>query len=148
MSKAAMSADALAPQTTAANAAPLIDKQAMTDQIMRVKLARGLSWEAMGEALSMSPVWLASACLGMNSAPPERDSLRAFKALILPPPSFLPLSSFRRRPESTPAWMQVVERRLEQTAEEGGPGCQVDNAGDACRDNPWLSFPLARAWIM
>ena len=72
MSKAAMSADALAPQTTAANAAPLIDKQTMTDQIMRVKLARGLSWEAMGEALSMSPVWLASACLGMNSAPPER----------------------------------------------------------------------------
>lgn len=72
MSKAAMSASPLAPQTIAANAAPLIDKQTMTDRIMRVKLARQLSWEAMGEDLSMAPVWLASACLGMNSAPPER----------------------------------------------------------------------------
>lgn len=72
MSEAAMSANPLTPQTTAANADILIDKQTMTDRIMQIKIARGLSWETMSEALSMSPVWLASACLGMNSAPPER----------------------------------------------------------------------------
>ena len=36
--------------------------------------------------------------------------------------------------------MQVVERRLEQAAEEGGPECQADCVGDACRE-PMLSFP-------
>ena len=30
--------------------------------------------------------------------------------------------SFQRKPESTPAWTQVVERRLEQAAEEGDDG--------------------------
>ena len=72
MSKQSMSASTLASPAIAANADTLIDKQTMTDRIMQVKIARGLNWETMGEALSMSPVWLASACLGMNSAPPER----------------------------------------------------------------------------
>ena len=35
---------------------------------------------------------------------------------------FLSSSSFQRRLESTPAWMQVVERRREQAAEEGAAG--------------------------
>ena len=39
---------------------------------MVAKSEQGLSWEAMGAELDMSPVWLASACLGMNSAPPEK----------------------------------------------------------------------------
>lgn len=46
-----------------------MDKVAMTETIIAAKLAKGLSWETMGKALGMSPVWLASACLGMNSAP-------------------------------------------------------------------------------
>jgi cyanate lyase len=46
-----------------------VDKQSMTDKIISAKVAKGLSWEVMGESLGMSPVWLASACLGMNSAP-------------------------------------------------------------------------------
>lgn len=49
-----------------------MDKETMTDTIIATKLAKGLSWEAMGKELGMSPVWLASACLGMNSAPPEK----------------------------------------------------------------------------
>ncbi len=49
-----------------------MDKLTMTDTIVGAKIAKGLSWEAMGEALGMSPVWLTSACLGMNSAPPEK----------------------------------------------------------------------------
>ncbi len=49
-----------------------MDKQTMTDTIVSAKVAKGLSWETMATDLSMSPVWLASACLGMNSAPPAR----------------------------------------------------------------------------
>jgi cyanate lyase len=44
----------------------------MTDTIIGAKLAQGLSWESIGKDLNMSPVWLASACLGMNSAPLEK----------------------------------------------------------------------------
>ncbi|WP_188151763.1 cyanase [Teredinibacter waterburyi] len=49
-----------------------MDKQAMTDLIVSTKVAKGLTWEKMGSDLSMSSVWLASACLGMNSAPKEK----------------------------------------------------------------------------
>jgi len=49
-----------------------VDKQQMTDLIVTTKAVRGLTWEKMGEDLGMSPVWLASACLGMNGAPPEK----------------------------------------------------------------------------
>ena len=49
-----------------------MNKETMTEKIMQVKADRGLTWEAMGKALSISPVWLASACLGMSSASPER----------------------------------------------------------------------------
>ncbi|WP_096085142.1 cyanase [Agaribacterium haliotis] len=49
-----------------------MDKQLMTDIIISKKAEKGLTWEAIGAELGMSPVWLASACLGMNSAPPEK----------------------------------------------------------------------------
>lgn len=48
-----------------------MDKQAMTDAIMAVKIEKKLTWEAIGAELGMSPVWLTSACLGMNSASAE-----------------------------------------------------------------------------
>ena len=51
-----------------------MDKLTMTETIIATKLEKGLSWETMGKELEMSPVWLASACLGMNSAPPEKAS--------------------------------------------------------------------------
>jgi len=44
----------------------------MTDLIIATKLEKGLSWETIGSDLGMSPVWVASACLGMNSAPPDK----------------------------------------------------------------------------
>lgn len=49
-----------------------MDKLTMTETIVSTKLAKGLGWETMAGDLGMSPVWLASACLGMNSAPPEK----------------------------------------------------------------------------
>jgi len=48
-----------------------MNKQSMTDIIVSTKAEKGLTWEKMGKDLGMSPVWLASACLGMNSAPKE-----------------------------------------------------------------------------
>ncbi|WP_430460796.1 cyanase [Thalassolituus sp. LLYu03] len=49
-----------------------MDKVTMTETIIAAKLAKGLSWEKMGKDLGMSPVWLTSACLGMNSAPADK----------------------------------------------------------------------------
>lgn len=49
-----------------------MDKVTMTETIIAAKLARNLSWEQMGTDLGMSPVWLTSACLGMNSAPADK----------------------------------------------------------------------------
>ena len=49
-----------------------MDKLTMTETIVSKKIEKGLSWETMGKDLGMSPVWLTSACLGMNSAPPEK----------------------------------------------------------------------------
>lgn len=50
----------------------MMDKVSMTETIVAAKLEKGLTWEQIGNDLDMSPVWLTSACLGMNSAPPER----------------------------------------------------------------------------
>ena len=49
-----------------------MNKQSMTDIIVSTKTAKGLTWESMGKDLGVSPVWLASVCLGMNSAPKEK----------------------------------------------------------------------------
>ena len=49
-----------------------MNKITMTETIISIKLAKGLSWESMASDLGMSTVWLTSACLGMNSAPPEK----------------------------------------------------------------------------
>ena len=49
-----------------------MDKLTMTETIIAAKLAKGLTWETIGKDLEMSPVWVTSACLGMNSAPPEK----------------------------------------------------------------------------
>ncbi|MDX1696527.1 MAG: cyanase, partial [Ketobacteraceae bacterium] len=49
-----------------------MDKLTMTETIISAKLSKELTWETMGSDLGISPVWLASACLGMNSAKPEQ----------------------------------------------------------------------------
>jgi|TARA_R110002095_G_scaffold114231_2_gene99777 cyanate lyase len=49
-----------------------MNKQSMTDAIISAKVSKKLTWEIMASDLGVSPVWLASACLGMNSAPTEK----------------------------------------------------------------------------
>lgn len=45
-----------------------MNKQEMTDVIVTTKVNKGLTWETIATDLGLSPVWLTSACLGMNSA--------------------------------------------------------------------------------
>ena len=49
-----------------------MDKLTMTETIIAAKLEKGLSWEIIGKDTGISPVWLTSACLGMNSAPTDK----------------------------------------------------------------------------
>lgn len=79
-----------------------MDKQAMTDAIISAKARMGLTWDAIGAELGMSPVWLASACLGMNSAPrPKADAIAKF--LNLEPEVADALTDF-----PTKVWAQTV----------------------------------------
>lgn len=45
----------------------MMNKELMTARILEAKVKQGLSWEALAEAIGMSPVFTTSACLGMNS---------------------------------------------------------------------------------
>jgi cyanate lyase len=40
-------------------------------QIRAAKKAKKLTWKKIGEQVGHAPVWVASVCQGMNSAPPE-----------------------------------------------------------------------------
>ena len=79
-----------------------MNKQEMTDAIVTAKAGKGLTWEAMGKELSISPVWLASACLGMNSAPADKAGAIA-KYLGLGPDVAEALAAF-----PTKVWAQTV----------------------------------------
>ena len=79
-----------------------MDKQMMTDIIVSTKVEKGLTWETMGKELGMSPVWLASACLGMNSAPADKAEAIA-SYLELPAEVATALKAF-----PTKIWDQAV----------------------------------------
>ncbi|RLK48161.1 cyanate lyase [Alkalispirillum mobile] len=44
-----------------------MNKSQMREAILAAKQSKGMSWEAIGEATGMSPVFICSACLGENS---------------------------------------------------------------------------------
>jgi cyanate lyase len=46
-------------------------KLEMTEAIMAAKKSSGLSWEALSDKVGLGPVFLTSACLGMNSLQAE-----------------------------------------------------------------------------
>ncbi len=79
-----------------------MDKVTKTETIVAAKLAKGDSWETIGKALGMSPVWVTSACLGMNSAPPEKAAAIA-EYLGLGPEVVTALEAF-----PTKIWDQAV----------------------------------------
>ena len=49
----------------------MMTKIEMTEQIMLAKHQKGISWQAIAEAVELSEVYVTSACLGMNSLKPE-----------------------------------------------------------------------------
>jgi cyanate lyase len=49
-----------------------MNKVEMTEAIILAKTSQSLTWEKIGTDLGSSPVWLTSACLGMNSAPKDK----------------------------------------------------------------------------
>lgn len=49
-----------------------MNKALMTEKILEAKDNKNITWEALAESIGMSPVWTTSACLGMNSMPPEK----------------------------------------------------------------------------
>lgn len=48
-----------------------MDKKIMTESIIKAKIAKDLSWEAIAAEVGMSPVWTTSACFGENSMPAD-----------------------------------------------------------------------------
>jgi cyanate lyase len=48
-----------------------MNKLEMTEVIMVAKTKSGLGWEGVAEQVGLAPVFLTSACLGMNSLKPE-----------------------------------------------------------------------------
>lgn len=45
----------------------MMNKELMTAKILEAKVSKGMTWEAIAEAVGLSPVFTTSACLGMNS---------------------------------------------------------------------------------
>jgi cyanate lyase len=55
----------LTPSSCKADA--LLTKEQMTDRIITAKVKKQLTWTAIAGQIGVDEVWLASACLGMNS---------------------------------------------------------------------------------
>jgi cyanate lyase len=62
----------------------LLTKQAMTAAIVAAKARTGLSWTDIAARVGKAPVWVTSACLGMNSMP-AADAVKTGEALGLEP---------------------------------------------------------------
>lgn len=56
---------------SSAKATFLLTKEQMTDRIITAKVTKQLSWTVIAEQIGVNEVWLASACLGMNSMKPD-----------------------------------------------------------------------------
>ena len=48
-----------------------MNKDDMTIAILAAKKKLGMSWEGLAETVGLAPVFVTSACLGMNSLKPE-----------------------------------------------------------------------------
>lgn len=60
----------------------MLSKEDVTVMILSAKKKAGLTWEAIAEAIGMSPVWTHSACVGMNAFPKAKaEALVAFLGL-------------------------------------------------------------------
>ena len=61
------------PNTTTSS---LMSKEAMTEEIIAAKISKGMTWQAIADAVGAGVVWVTSACFGKNSMPkPLADKL-------------------------------------------------------------------------
>ena len=77
-------------------------KLEMTEVIMAAKTQTGLGWEAIAEKVGLAPVFLTSACLGMNSLKPEYAD-KVCEVLGLPGKVSIALQQFPHK-----SWDQAV----------------------------------------
>lgn len=70
-----------------------MNKIEMTEAIITAKTNSGIGWEAIAEKVGLAPVFLTSACLGMNSLKPEYAD-KVCEALSLPPEVSVALQQF------------------------------------------------------
>lgn len=70
-----------------------MNKIAMTEEIMAAKKASAINWETLAEKVGISPVFLTSACLGMNSLKKEPAD-KVCAVLNLPPEVSTALQEF------------------------------------------------------
>ncbi len=61
-----------------------MNKEQMSIAILEAKDKQGKSWEDIAAAIDMNPVWVTSACLGMNSMQ-EKHAMALCEAMDLPP---------------------------------------------------------------
>lgn len=74
----------------------------VTEAIFAIKKEKNLTWEAIGDAVGMTDVWITSACLGMNACSEDvADKLVAF--LELPKGAKAALMEY-----PTKAWDQTI----------------------------------------
>jgi len=55
----------------------MLSKEDMTQAIVAAKTEQNVSWQAMGDHLGHSEVWVASACLGQNTMSKQEAELTA-----------------------------------------------------------------------
>ncbi len=79
-----------------------MNKLEMTEVIMTAKASTGLTWEAIAEKVGLAPVFLTSACLGMNSLKPEFAD-KVCETLSLPSDVSAALQAFPHK-----SWDKVV----------------------------------------
>ncbi len=77
-------------------------KYEMTEVILAAKVAKKMGWEQIAEKTGLAPVFVASACLGMNSMPKENAN-RLCAALELPAEVSTALQEFPHK-----SWDKVV----------------------------------------
>jgi len=79
-----------------------MNKLEMTESIMAAKAESGLGWEGIASKVGLAPVFLTSACLGMNSLKPEYAD-KLCEALGLPAEVSVALQQFPHK-----SWDNVV----------------------------------------
>jgi len=52
-----------------------MNSEMMTATILKAKNDKDITWEALAEAVGMSPVWTTSCCFGMNSMPDDKAAI-------------------------------------------------------------------------